>query len=91
MTTYGIEMTPAEKAAIMLSSRSTRDLIHDLEMSGIMMDVAHELHKPYDPQLPTVRGWIMDEIQRRDPEGYEAWIMQDDYPEDIDLLKFIRC
>lgn len=28
---------------------------------------------PYTPELPTVRGWIMDELQRRDPAAYAAW------------------
>ena len=87
MTSVGIETTPAEKAAILLASRSTRDLIHDLELSGIMYDA-----NPAKWQdITTVRGWIMDELERRDPEGYAAWIDQDDCPDDIDLLKFVRC
>lgn len=88
MTTFGIAMTAAEKAAVQLSSRSTRDLIHDLDMSGIMMEACPE---KFAEHMPTVRGWIMDELKRRDPEGYDAWIDQDDYPEDLDLLKFIKC
>ena len=82
-----IEMTTAEKVAMHLASRSTRDLIHDLDMSGIMMDACPE---KYAEHMPTVRGWIMDELKRRDPEGYDAWISQEDCPEDLGLLKFIH-
>lgn len=28
---------------------------------------------PFTPELPTVRGWIMEELRRRNPEAYAAW------------------
>lgn len=43
-----------------------------------------------DPQCPTIRGWLMDEIERRYPEGFNAWLDQDD-PEDSQLRKYIMA
>ena len=40
------------------------------------------------PQVPTVRGWLMDEIERRNPDGFDAWLDQD-APEDQDLRRFV--
>ena len=53
------------------------------------MDAAHATGKSYDPNLPTVRGWIMDEIERRDPDGFERWMDSD--LDDDGLHQFIRC
>lgn len=38
--------------------------------------------------LPTVRGWLMDEIERRNPSGLDAWLEQD-APEDEDLRYYV--
>jgi hypothetical protein len=81
-------MTP-QKALIKLQVRKTKDLIRDFILTGIMMDAAHAAHKPYDENLPTVRGWLMDEIERRDPEGFEAWMDSD--LDDDGLYQFIKC
>ncbi len=40
------------------------------------------------PQVPTVRGWLMDEIERRNPDGFDAWLDQD-AAEDQDLRRFV--
>ena len=40
------------------------------------------------PEIPIVRGWIMDEIEHRNPSGFNAWIDQP-IPEDADLRRFI--
>lgn len=40
------------------------------------------------PETPIVRGWLMDEIERRNPAGYSAWLDQD-APEDADLRKYV--
>lgn len=64
MNTYGIEMSPAEKAARLLKTRTTSQLISEFIMTGVMND----------PHIPTVRGWYMDEFERRNPEAYNAWL-----------------
>jgi hypothetical protein len=30
-----------------------------------------------DKEIPTVRGWMMDEMERRNPEAFEAWLNGD--------------
>ena len=59
-------MTTAEiKARSIIAMRTTRDLIKDFETTE---------KAPMTPELPTVRGWIMDELQKRDSKAFEAWI-----------------
>ena len=29
-------------------------------------------------ELPIVRGWLMDELEARDPEGFDRWMDSDD-------------
>lgn len=40
-----------------------------------------------DKNIPTVRGWIMDEIETRFPEAYERWLDGD--AEDSTLKNYI--
>ena len=40
------------------------------------------------PEVPTVRGWLMDEIANRNPDGFDAWLDQD-APEDKDLRSYV--
>ena len=41
-----------------------------------------------DENIPTVRGWLMDEIMKRNPEGFDKWL-DSDYPADGELRKFV--
>lgn len=41
-----------------------------------------------DPQCPTIRGWLMDEIERRYPADFNAWLDQD-APEDSQLRHYV--
>lgn len=40
-----------------------------------------------NPETPTVRGWLMDEIEKRNPAGFEAWLDGD--AEDETLKSYI--
>lgn len=40
------------------------------------------------PEVPVVRGWLMDEIEKRNPDGFDAWLDQD-FPEDKDLRSYV--
>lgn len=40
-----------------------------------------------DENIYTVRGWLMDEIERRYPEAFEKWLDED--AEDENLRKYI--
>lgn len=46
----------------------------------------------YSAATQLTRSWVLDEIERRDPVGYERWV-DDDTPGDYDatLRSFIRC
>lgn len=58
-------MTNAEmKARKLIAGRSIENLIADFE----------ETEKSNDQNIYTVRGWIMDELKKRDAEAFDAWI-----------------
>lgn len=40
-----------------------------------------------DENIPTVRGWLMDEIEKRNPEGFDKWLDED--AEDENLEKYV--
>ena len=39
--------------------------------------------------IVTVRGWLMDEIERREPEAFNEWLEME-APEDSDIRKLIE-
>lgn len=39
------------------------------------------------PEVATVRGWIMDELEKRNPEAFNAWLESD--AKDTDLRDYI--
>lgn len=49
-------------------------------------------HLSYSAATAMTRGWVLDELARRDPAGYDRWV-DDDTPGDYDatLRGFIRC
>lgn len=65
---------------ILLRIRSTKDLVEDFIMTGFM---------EMTPELPMVRGWIMDELQRRNPKAFNAWLDSEDGT-DASLRKYFR-
>lgn len=64
-------MTKQKTAQAMLATRTMSELL----TCWALTEVAE-----MTPELPTVRGWIMDELQRRDPEAYDRW-MDDENPD----------
>ena len=61
-----------------LQNMSTEQLLDLFELTTDINDV----------NISTVRGWLMDEIERRFPEKFEAWLDSNEC-EDGDLRKFI--
>ena len=58
-------MTNAEKKARkMISMRSTENLVADFEATDAVND----------PDIYVVRGWIMDELNSRNPEAFDRWM-----------------
>lgn len=62
-----------------IKNMSTQQLIEVFILSG----------KTNDPNIYIVRGWIMDELEARDPEAWDAFLESDD-AEDADLLKYFN-
>lgn len=68
----------AEKnARAMLSRLSIEQLIKEFDMTE---DI------PISLELSMVRGWIMDELENRNPEAFEKWLDLD-YPDNESLKK----
>lgn len=44
--------------------------------------------KPMSQEVATVRGWLMDEIEKRFPEEFDLWM--ECCEEDDDIRKFIK-
>lgn len=73
-------MTVAEKKARELISNQTLDqLLDEWELTSIYSD-AH---------IPTVRGWLMDEFEKRNPEAFNNWL--DSYAEDNELRDYMTA
>lgn len=52
------------KAVRIVAGRSTEQLVTMFEMTETMDG----------ENITTVRGWIMDELERRDPEAFDKWL-----------------
>lgn len=50
-----------------LKSMSLSKLVELFELTSSMND----------ENIPTVRGWLMDEIESRNPEGFDRWLDSD--------------
>ena len=58
-------MTTAEiKARKLISQRSTKQLIEDFEATETNNDI----------NISIVRGWLMDELEKRNAEAFDKWI-----------------
>lgn len=74
-------MTIHEKAARkMLSNATLGDLLDEWELTT----------NNNDPEIATVRGWLMDELENRNPEAFNAWLDQD-APEDNQLREYMTA
>lgn len=69
--------TSEKIAKDMISKRKTFDLIRDFVLTNLLTD----------PCSSIVRGWIMDELEKRNKVAFDAWLSQDS-PEDQQLEKF---
>ena len=61
--------SPETRARNRLASRTTAQLILDWELTEAL---------PMTPELPIVRGWLMDEFERRDQKAFDAWSEDED-------------
>lgn len=74
-------MTIQEKAAReMLANATLGDLLDEWELTT----------NNNDPEVATVRGWLMDELESRNPEAFNSWLDQD-APEDNQLREYMTA
>lgn len=67
-------MTGAEKIARQLiANRPTENLLNDWELTTTSTD----------ENIDIVRGWLMDELESRNPEAFEEWILGDARDEEL--------
>lgn len=73
-------MLPQEKKARdILANATLADLLDEWKLTS----------EVNDPHIPTVRGWLMDEFERRNPEGFNEWLDTD--AEDDTLEDYITA
>lgn len=72
------------KAAAVVQGMTTRQLIDTFILTGRQIDAG-----AHDSNLYTVRGWLMDELERRDPGAMDAWVDSDE--DDDGLLNYFTC
>ena len=66
-----------EKAMEILKNRTLEELVSDFETTT----------DNNEPSIFEVREWLMKEIERRNPKGYDEWL--DDFREDNELRNFV--
>jgi len=59
--------TATAKIANLFAQLSTEKLIESWELTDTNKD----------PNISTVRGWLMDEMERRNPEAFQNWMEAD--------------
>ena len=65
----------------------TPDTVKELSLERLV-DIWEMTSDLRNTEAPIVRGWLMDELERRNPEGFNAWLDLDT-PEDKDLRRYI--
>ena len=70
-------MKAAEKAMKKIAALSNNQLFEVWEMT----------EHNHSVEAPTVRGWLMDEIEKRFPEAFDRWLESDE-AEDRELRKY---
>ena len=73
-------MTRAEnEARELLKQQTLDDLLTQWELTAIYNN----------ENIYTVRGWLMDELESRNPEAFNKWL--DSYCEDFELRKYMTA
>ena len=67
-------MTNAERIARnLIAAQSTERLLEQWELTT----------ESKDPNIYRVRGWLMDEIEKRCPEGFDRWLETENTDESL--------
>jgi len=67
-------MTVAEKnAREKISKLTLNELLTQWELTSVIND----------ENIPTVRGWLMDELEKRNPDAFDKWLDEDAEDENL--------
>ncbi len=73
-------MTAAEqKARRLIGKQTLEQLLAQWELTSVIND----------KNIPTVRGWLMDELGKRNPEAFDKWL--DSYTGDEQLREYMTA
>lgn len=53
-----------------------------------LVDLFERTETMTDENVPTVRGWLMGAIERRNPAGFDAWL-ENEEPADGELRRYV--
>ena len=67
-----------ENVKAILRTRTLEQLVMDFEATT----------ENNDPAIYEVRGWLMDEIAERNPQGFDAWLDSEE-PKDEELGQYV--
>jgi hypothetical protein len=69
------------------AEQNVREMISNLTLAELL-DEWELTSKIDNPEIYTVRGWLMDELESRNPEAFNKWLDQDE-PTDEMLKEFM--
>lgn len=67
------------RARALIAARPLKALVNDFVLT----------EKSNDPNIFIVRGWLLDELKKRNPEAFDKWL--DESFEDEDLPIYFGC
>ena len=71
------------------AERQVRELLSNATL-GELLDEWELTTNNNDPEISTVRGWLMDEFENRNPEAFNKWL-DNEYPEDETLRDYMTA
>lgn len=72
-------ISTAQKMSEKLKEMTTSQLIEEFIKTG-----------KNSGTTPTIRAWIVYELERRDPEAFRAWLDSEDYADDESVKKYFN-
>ena len=75
-----------EVKGIRMFERRARDLLSNAQLTDLL-DEWEMMANWRSPEVSQVRGWLMDELEKRNPEAFNAWLQSN--AEDIELKYYM--
>lgn len=64
-------------------------MVKGIDLEKLIEVYEHSETQPGSEEVYIVRGWLLDELEKRDPEAFDRWMGSDDFPEDSPRSYFI--